>query len=95
MAITLDAESRKDLGRGASRRLRRSEKIPAIIIGQGKEAVSLTLDEKKLILATLKEEFFKEPLTINLDGTPVTVKVKDIQRHPVTERIIHLDFMRV
>ena len=51
MAITLDATSRTDLGRGASRRLRRAEQIPAIIIGQGKDAVSVTLNEKKLIAA--------------------------------------------
>lgn len=54
MAITLDATSRTDLGRGASRRLRREFKTPAIIIGEGKDALSITLDEKKVINASLR-----------------------------------------
>lgn len=95
MAIELEATSRNDLGRGASRRLRRNAQIPAIIIGQGKDAVSVTLNEEKLILAALKDEFYKDSVTVKVDGKAVTVKVKDIQRHPVSDRIIHVDFMRV
>lgn len=94
MAITLDAQVRNDLGRGASRRLRRSAQIPAIIIGSNVETVSITLDEKKLILASIKDEFYKETVTINLDGQAITVKPVAIQRHPVSSRIIHVDFMR-
>lgn len=94
MSVVLEATSRKDLGRGASRRLRRCEKIPAIIIGQGKEAVSITLDEKKVITASLKDEFYQDTV-INLDGQEIKVKPVDIQRYPVTDRIIHIDFMRV
>ena len=91
MAITLDATSRTDLGRGASRRLRREFKTPAIIIGEGKDALSITLDEKKVITASLKDEFYKE-VEINLEGKSIKV---DIQRHPVTERILHIDFQRI
>lgn len=94
MAITLDATSRTDLGRGASRRLRRAEQIPAIIIGQGKDAVSVTLNEKKLISAALKDEFY-QAVTLNVDGQAINVKPVDIQRHPVSERILHIDFARV
>ncbi|MGN0894790.1 MAG: 50S ribosomal protein L25 [Succinivibrio sp.] len=94
MAITFDATSRTDLGRGASRRLRREFKTPAIIIGQGKDAVSITLDEKKLIAAALKDEFYTD-VVINLDGQSIKVKPVDIQRHPVSERILHIDFQRV
>lgn len=94
MAITLDAQVRSDLGRGASRRLRRNAQIPAIIIGTGVETLSITLDEKKLILATLKDEFYNEVSTINLDGQTIQVKPVAMQRHPVTSRIIHVDFMR-
>ena len=56
MAITLDVELRKDLGRGASRRLRRDGKIPAIIIAKDQETVSVILDEKKLIQYSAKPE---------------------------------------
>ena len=93
MAITLDATSRTDLGRGASRRLRREFKTPAII-GEGKDALSITLDEKKVITASLKDEFYKE-VELNLDGKSIKVKPVDIQRHPVSERILHIDFQRI
>ncbi len=95
MAITLDAVVRTDLGRGASRRLRRAGQIPAIIVSKGAQTVSITLDEKKLILAALKDEFYSEPSVINVNGEAISVKPTDIQRHPVTSRIIHVDFTRV
>lgn len=95
MAITLDVQVRNDLGRGASRRLRRAEQIPAIIIAKGQETVSVILDEKKLIQATTKPEFFSENVTLNLDGKQIVVKPIAMQRHPVTSRVIHVDFQRV
>ncbi len=94
-SIILEAEDRKDLGRGASRRLRRDAKIPAIIVSNGQPTLSITLSEQKLILAALKDEFYKENLTVSLNGQSINVKVTDIQRHPVSERIIHVDFQRV
>lgn len=95
MAITLDVELRKDLGRGASRRLRREAKIPAIIIASGQETVSVTLDEKKLIQACLNPEFFTDTVTLNLNGEQIAAKPVAMQRHPVTSRVIHVDFQRV
>ena len=94
MAITLDATSRTDLGRGASRRLRRQFLTPAIIIGEGKDAISITLDEKKLIAASSKDEFYTN-VELNVDGQTIKVKPVDIQRHPVSERILHIDFQRI
>ncbi|MDY6322814.1 MAG: 50S ribosomal protein L25 [Succinivibrio sp.] len=94
MAVTLDAVVRKDLGRGASRRLRRAEQVPAIITGGKDGAVSITVDAKKLILAALTDEFFKE-CTLKLDGKEIKVKPVEIQRHPVSEQILHVDFLRV
>ena len=95
MAVTLDSVIRADLGRGASRRLRRAGQIPAIIIGSKAETLSITLDEKKLILASLKDEFYTEPSVINVNGEAISVKPTDMQRHPVTSRILHVDFTRV
>lgn len=91
MAITLDASLRTDTGRGASRRLRRQERIPGIVLEAGKETISISLDEKKLIVASLKDEFYKG-LQLNLDGRQIGVKPVAFQRHPVTSRIIHVDF---
>ncbi len=92
--ITLDAVVRSDLGRGASRRLRRNAQIPAIIIAKGQDTVSITLDEKKLILACLKDEFY-EGCAINLNGEAINVKPVAMQRHPVSDRVLHVDFQRV
>lgn len=94
MAIVLEATSRTDLGRGASRRLRREFKTPAIVIGQGKDAISVTLDEKKVIAAALKADFYNE-VELKVNGESIKVKPVDIQRHPVSERILHIDFMRM
>ena len=94
MAISFDATIRTDLGRGASRRLRRQFLTPAIIIGEGKAAISITLDEKKLITASLKDEFYTN-VELNVDGQTIKVKPVDIQRHPVSERILHIDFQRI
>ena len=68
MAITLDATSRTDLGRGASRRLRREFKTPAIIIGEGKDALSITLDEKKVINASNKSAALAFTCAIIIDN---------------------------
>mgnify|MGYP003414194197 CR=1 FL=1 len=64
----LHAEVRTDLGKGASRRLRHADQVPAIVYGAGKEAVSVTLDHKKLILAQEKPEFYSSELTLVING---------------------------
>lgn len=94
MAIVLEAVARREFGRGASRRLRRAERVPAIITGQGKEPLTISLDGKKLIVAALKDEFYKE-LVIKLDGQEIKVKPVEIQRHPVSEHFLHMDFLRI
>lgn len=96
MAITLDVELRKDLGRGASRRLRRDAKIPAIVIAKGQDTLAIILDEKKLIQAALKSEFYSETITLNVNGgEQIAAKPVAMQRHPVSSRVIHVDFQRV
>ena len=94
MAISFDATIRTDLGRGASRRLRRQFLTPAIIIGEGKDALSITLVQKKLIAAASKDEIYTN-VELNVDGQTIKVKPVDIQRHPVSERILHIDFQRI
>ena len=94
MAFDLNVSIRKVQGSSASRRLRRQFLTPAIIIGEGKDAISITLDEKKLITASLKDEFYTN-VELNVDGQTIKVKPVDIQRHPVSERILHIDFQRI
>ncbi len=93
--FTLDAEVRADLGKGASRRLRHANKIPAILYGEGQEPVSLTLEHKNVFRAQQEEAFYSHVLTLNVEGKPVECLIKDMQRHPYKEVIMHLDFLRV
>lgn len=93
--FTLDAEVRTDLGKGASRRLRHADKVPAILYGEGKEPVSLTLAHNKVFRAQQEEAFYSHVLTLNVDGKPVECLIKDMQRHPFKQVIMHLDFMRI
>lgn len=93
--FTLNAQVRSDKGKGASRRLRHTDKVPAILYGLNKEAESITLEHSKLLKAQSFEAFYSHILTINLDGKNVQAIVKDIQRHPFKPKILHVDFQRV
>ena len=93
--FTLDAEVRTDLGKGASRRLRHANKVPAIIYGLGEEPVSITLAHNKVWRAQQEEAFYSHVLTLNVDGKSVEVLIKDMQRHPHKELVMHMDFLRV
>ena len=92
---TFDAQVRTDMGKGASRRLRREGKVPAVLYGAGQEAVALTLDHDKTNNAADHETFYSRVLTLNIDGEKVEAIVKDMQRHPFKPKLIHLDFQRV
>ncbi|GAC13530.1 50S ribosomal protein L25/general stress protein Ctc [Aliiglaciecola lipolytica] len=93
--FNLDAEVRSDLGKGASRRLRREDKVPAILYGAGKDPVSLTLAHNKVIQAQEFEAFYSHVLTLNIAGEKVDALVKDMQRHPYKPKVTHIDFLRV
>ncbi|NMP31208.1 50S ribosomal protein L25/general stress protein Ctc [Thalassotalea sp. M1531] len=93
--FTLDAEVRTDLGKGASRRLRHANKVPAILYGEGKEPVSLTLAHNKVFRAQEEEAFYSHVLTLNIGGEAVECLIKDMQRHPYKPVIMHMDFMRI
>ena len=93
--FNLDATVRTDLGKGASRRLRHQDKVPAILYGGDEAPVSLTLDHNKVIQAQEFEAFYSHVLTINVDGKKVEALVKDMQRHPYKPKVTHIDFQRV
>jgi large subunit ribosomal protein L25 len=92
---TLNAELRSELGTGASRRLRREDKVPAVLYGADKEAVSLVLEHNKVIKAQEDEGFYTHILTLNIGGESVEAILKDVQRHPYKPKVLHLDFQRV
>lgn len=93
--FVFDAETRKDLGRSASRCLRRSEKVPAVIYGAGKAPESITLEHDKLIHALEHEAVYSSILDIKIDGKVQQAVLKDLQRHAYKPKILHVDFLRV
>lgn len=93
--FTVNAKARTDVGKGASRRLRREDKLPGIIYGGEEAPVSITLDHNKVNNSADFEAFYSHVLEINLDGKVVEVLVKDMQRHPFKPKITHIDFQRV
>ncbi|MEX2487982.1 MAG: 50S ribosomal protein L25/general stress protein Ctc [Pseudomonadales bacterium] len=92
----LTAEPRSDVGKGASRRLRRDAGlVPAIIYGAGKDPVMLSIPHKDIYRACQNEAFFSHIITIKTGKEAVKAIVKDLQRHPARDRIMHADFFRV
>ncbi len=91
----ISATSRKDEGKGASRRLRHSGMVPAIIYGGHADPASIQLEHEKTYLASKNEWFYSSILTLEVDGTPELVLLRDMQRHPYKQQIMHLDFQRV
>lgn len=96
-AITfeLDAEVRENIGRGASRRLRVANKVPAVVYGAGEKPLSLTLDHNKTMHALSHEAFYSHILTLKVGNKSEKVILKAMQRHPAKPRILHMDFLRV
>ena len=93
---TINVELRKDVGKGASRRLRREGKVPAVIYGGRKDPVSLTLQLNDLLHATENEAFYASILEIKIDDkTTQQAVVRDMHRHPYKPIIMHIDFLRV
>lgn len=92
----LIAEPRSVVGKGASRRLRRdADLVPAIIYGAGKDPVMLSIPHKDIYRACQNEAFFSHIITIKSGKEAVKAIVKDLQRHPARDRIMHADFFRV
>ena len=93
--LDLVAEVREDQGKGASRRLRREGKVPAILYGGGRPPRSLSLDHNKLSQQMEQESFYSSILTIKAGDRTQPAIIKDVQRHPAKARILHIDMQRV
>lgn len=95
MSIKLVAEVRNDLGKGASRRLRRlGDLVPGIIYGGAEAPVAFSVSHNELSKVIDKPEFFSENVTLSLAGADVAVKIQAVQRHPSKPKVLHLDFVR-
>ncbi len=91
----LNAELRTDMGKGASRRLRRAGKVPAILYGGKQTPTAVTFPHKDVVKSLEHEAFYSHILTVNVDGKPEKAVLKDLQRHPFKPVVMHLDLQRV
>jgi len=95
-AIELHAEVRTDVGKGASRRLRRrGDLVPGIIYGGETAPVNLTLKINELSKAMMSESFFSQILNVVVDGKSEQAVLRDLQRSPASDKVTHIDFLRV
>jgi large subunit ribosomal protein L25 len=94
-SFEVGAETRDDQGKGASRRLRRTGKVPGILYGGKGEPSNITLDQLKLLNVIEDEKFYSSIITLKLDGKDQQAIVKDIQLHPAKHQVLHLDLQRV
>ena len=95
--FVLNAQPREDEGKGASRRLRHSGFVPAVVYGgdKRKKPVSISLENRVLVKQLEDPSFFSSILTMELEGKEEKVIIKDLQRHPARNSVLHIDFQRV
>lgn len=91
----IKATVRTDAGKGASRRLRRTGQVPAVVYGGHAEPTSIEMLHNTVWLASAHEWFYSSIIDLNVDGQLQKVIVRDMQRHPVKPLIMHIDFLRV
>lgn len=91
----ITATDRKDQGKGASRRLRRTGQVPAVVYGGHQEPQSIQMLHNTILLASQHEWFYASILDLEVAGSTQKVLLRDLQRHPFKPLIMHLDFQRV
>ena len=94
-SFELVAEFRETQGKGASRRLRHDGKVPAILYGGHLAARTLTLSHQKLLIMLENERFYSTILNLKVGDQAQAAILKDVQRHPFKNAIVHVDFQRV
>lgn len=93
--LNLPAEARDRVGKGASRSLRRTGRVPAVIYGNKEEPLSVHVEEKELVRQLMTGHFFNSIVEIEVGGKTVRTLPKDVAFHPVSDRPLHADFLRV
>ncbi|MFI8415915.1 50S ribosomal protein L25 [Serratia sp. NPDC078593] len=92
---TINAEVRKEQGKGASRRLRAANKFPAIIYGGKEAAIAIELDHDSVKNMEIKPDFYDDAIVLVIDGKETKVKIQAVQRHAFKPKLTHIDFVRV
>ncbi|MGB5211399.1 MAG: 50S ribosomal protein L25/general stress protein Ctc [Gammaproteobacteria bacterium] len=93
--FNLMAEERSDQGKGASRRLRRAGRVPAILYGGGRDPRALSFDHTALLRNLENESIYSSILTVTVGDVSQPCVLKDLQRHPAKHQIVHVDLQRV
>jgi large subunit ribosomal protein L25 len=93
--LTLSAETRDRAGKGASRALRRENRIPAVIYGNNEDPVGIHVEEKALMKALHTGHFMNSVVMVEVGGQSVRTLPKDVSFHPVSDRPLHVDFLRI
>ncbi|HLB55977.1 MAG TPA: 50S ribosomal protein L25/general stress protein Ctc [Coxiellaceae bacterium] len=95
VSFEFEAQARVASGKPAARRLRREDKVPAIVYGTDKAPMPISLSHNKVIKALEHESVYSHILTLNIDKNPEKVVLKALLRHPTKPRIMHMDFLRI
>lgn len=93
--LTLPAETRAKTGKGASRELRREGRVPAVVYGGNAEPLAIHVEAKELTRQLNTGTFFDSVIEIVVDGQTIKTAPKDVAFHPVTDRALHADFLRI
>ncbi|MBA3024629.1 MAG: 50S ribosomal protein L25/general stress protein Ctc [Gammaproteobacteria bacterium] len=94
MSIEISATKRQVQGTGASRRLRKANRVPAVVYGSG-DAVMIELDHNTIYFALKNEAFHASVLSLEVEGKKESVLLRDFQMHPFRQQVQHVDFQRV
>lgn len=94
-ALTLPAETRERAGKGASRALRREGRVPAVVYGGKEEPLAIHVEEKELVRQLGTGHFLNSVVEIEVGGAKVRTLPKDVAFHPVSDRPLHADFLRL
>ena len=93
--LTLSAEARDRAGKGASRALRNQGRVPAVVYGEKQEPLAIHVEERALVRVLNTGHFMNSVVMIDVGGSPTRTLPKDVQFHPVTDRPMHVDFLRI
>ena len=92
--VTFNAKKREKAGKGAARACRREGRVPAVIYGGKKDAVLISLDPVELEKALDLRDFYASEIVVDVEGKKTKVACQDVQFHPVSDKPLHVDFMR-
>lgn len=93
--LNLPAETRERAGKGASRALRRDGRVPAVVYGGNEEPIAIHVEEKELVRQLMTGHFFNSIIEVEVAGKKLRTQPKDVAFHPVNDRPLHVDFLRL